>query len=440
MKHPLEQLQFNGLKYGDQLIIHPLHGKQQTQTLLRTQFEFLSTPPDKKILNSNQLSLPTLLSHPFHYRLTLTNYQFNQKKLNCYRLTSLTELPFRRNGTYSFDSFLEREDTIEFGPNALYFRPQPSHEESSYKEKIMELLLPELLKPSFKSAILYSPLNILLEGETGTGKGFLAQWIYEQSKLKGKFVQINLSSLAPSLIESELFGHLKGAFTGADHHKVGLIAEANEGLLFLDEINSLPLELQCKLLHLLDQKKIRPVGSNYEKEINLRILFATNRSLEECLAKGVMREDFYYRLKMGLKLSLPSLRSCPHHIPEICDILTKKDGYNLDPSLYPLYQQLSWRGNLRELNAHLLKKIYMTPTKYLSFDRNDSDLLQEEHVQSQMSIHIIDYKNHTLNASLHQIKKQYCYQVYLFCQQNIKRTAEILQITTKTVQKILQEE
>lgn len=151
------------------------------------------------------------------------------------------------------------------------------------------------------------PSTVMVEGESGTGKELAARAIHELSHRKGNFVSINCGAMSAELLESELFGHVKGAFTGAHQAREGLFAFANEGTLFLDEIGEMPMTMQVHLLRVLEEHSIRPVGSNAEIKVDVRVLAATNRNLSEEVRKGNFREDLFYRLNV-LSIRMPPLR------------------------------------------------------------------------------------------------------------------------------------
>lgn len=156
--------------------------------------------------------------------------------------------------------------------------------------------------------------NVLIIGESGTGKELVARMIHESGPLKGKpFVPVNCGAIPETLIESEMFGHKKGSFTGAVSEKAGLFEAANGGTLFLDEVGELPLSMQVKLLRSLQERVIRKVGGNDDIKVDVRIIAATNRDLEAAIAKGTFREDLYYRLNVIL-IKTPSLRERPGDI------------------------------------------------------------------------------------------------------------------------------
>jgi two-component system response regulator HydG len=154
-----------------------------------------------------------------------------------------------------------------------------------------------------------SEATVLIMGESGTGKELVARAIHEESdRRNGPFVAINCAAVPPTLLESELFGHVRGAFTDAKKGRDGLFIQATAGTLFLDEIGELPIEMQPKLLRALQERMVRPVGGNTETQIDVRIIAATNRNLEEDVAAGRFREDLFYRINV-VTIAVPSLRS-----------------------------------------------------------------------------------------------------------------------------------
>jgi transcriptional regulator with PAS, ATPase and Fis domain len=194
-----------------------------------------------------------------------------------------------------------------------------------------------------------TPLSLYLAGETGTGKEVLAHLIHAWSPRKsGSFVPIHCGALPLSLAESELFGHVKGAFTGAVQHRPGALMQAHGGTLFLDEIGDLPLDIQVKLLRFLENGEIRPVGADRPSRADVRILCATHHPLTQLVAEGKFRQDLYYRLA-SVTLKIPTLRSRPEDIEMLASQLTRELGRNLsEPALLRL-QAHSWPGNVREL-------------------------------------------------------------------------------------------
>jgi DNA-binding NtrC family response regulator len=191
---------------------------------------------------------------------------------------------------------------------------------------------------------------ILIEGESGTGKEVVAQLIHQQEPDK-PFIAINVATLPENLFESELFGHVRGAFTGADQNKIGLAEAANGGDLFLDEIEALSLPLQAKLLRFLETGEIRRVGAKESLRVNTRVIVATNRKLEEMVQKGEFREDLLWRLS-AKKISLPPLRERKSDIPELANWFLSLEKFRKKDLSQDASDEMlgySWPGNVREL-------------------------------------------------------------------------------------------
>ena len=199
-------------------------------------------------------------------------------------------------------------------------------------------------------------VNILISGESGTGKELVARAIhYSGNRHEGPFVPVNCGAIPENLMESELFGYKKGAFTGAQRDKKGLFEEADRGTIFLDEIGDLPLHLQVKLLRALEGKEIRPLGSTEVVPIDVRVISATNRKLEEEVAAGKFREDLYYRLNV-IEIQLPSLRERKADIsPLAIHFMTRysremeKDIRGISPKVLEILENYNYPGNVREL-------------------------------------------------------------------------------------------
>lgn len=197
---------------------------------------------------------------------------------------------------------------------------------------------------------------VLIRGASGTGKELVARAIHSNSSFKdGKFVAINCSAIPENLFESELFGHEKGAFTGADQRKIGKFQYAEGGTLFLDEIGDLPVMMQVKLLRVLQEHMFTPVGANREIETNVRIIAATNRPLEEMIKKGTFREDLYYRLNV-MPIFLPSLSERRADIDHLVGLFIQKFNRaqnkkiaGVSPEALNVIKKYDWPGNIREL-------------------------------------------------------------------------------------------
>ena len=200
------------------------------------------------------------------------------------------------------------------------------------------------------------PSTVLITGESGTGKEIAARAMhYLSSRSANHFVPVNCGAVAPDIIESELFGHVKGAFSGAASSREGLFFYAQGGTLFLDEVAELPLAMQVKLLRVLEEKKIRPVGAEREIPVDVRVIAATNRNVEEAVREGRFRQDLYYRLNV-VQLHMPPLRERADDIPALAAYFVRQLSQQLgvpgqppDSALLASMASYSWPGNVREL-------------------------------------------------------------------------------------------
>lgn len=206
--------------------------------------------------------------------------------------------------------------------------------------------------------------SILLLGESGVGKERAAQALHEKSRRKGSFIAVNCAAIPENLIEAELFGAMKGAYTGADSARTGLVREASGGTLFLDEVGEMKLDVQPKLLRFLEARKARPVGGGQEYDADVRIIAATNRDLYQESRKGRFRLDLYYRLA-EVTLNIPPLRERKEDIPLLARSFMEsacerfgKNYESLDPLLLEKFNQYSWPGNVRELR-HAVEQIVL---------------------------------------------------------------------------------
>jgi transcriptional regulator with PAS, ATPase and Fis domain len=237
---------------------------------------------------------------------------------------------------------------------------------SKAMHEVMKLV--EKIAPAEKS-------TVLIEGETGTGKGVLARSIHELSpRREGPFVNVTCSALLGSLLESELFGHEKGAFTDAHTMKRGLVEVATGGTLFLDEIAELPTNLQGKLLRLIEEKAFRRVGGTVDLTVDARVIAATNRDLEADVASGEFRQDLYYRLRV-IPVTLPPLRHRRPDIPGLAKTFIERFSRELgmhiegiDAEAMSLLEKHTWPGNVRELRNVIERAVLLSEGPILTPD------------------------------------------------------------------------
>ena len=226
---------------------------------------------------------------------------------------------------------------------------------------------------------------VVVFGESGTGKELVARAIHNQSQRKdGPWVAVNCAALTESLLESELFGHEKGAFTGADKRREGRFSQADGGTLFLDEIGELPLLLQAKLLRALQQGEVQRVGSDTPVIVDVRVIAATNKNLEEAIAAGTFREDLYYRIN-PMTLNLPPLSERVEDIPLIVrDVLNRMggEGVRCTESAMNALMRYPWPGNIRELRNVLIRALSLCQDNQITLTDLPSELRQQAVAES----------------------------------------------------------
>ena len=217
--------------------------------------------------------------------------------------------------------------------------------------------------------------TVLIYGETGTGKELIARAIHDRSNRKDRpLVKVNCSAISAGLVESELFGHVKGAFTGAFERRIGRFELADGGTIFLDEVGELPLDTQVKLLRVLQEREFEPVGSNRSVRVDVRIICATNRHLQESINEGTFRSDLYYRLNV-FPLEVPPLRARPSDIPQLAMFFFSRYARNLGKKMEGMsaattekLANYSWPGNVRELQNVIERAVILSPGPILELD------------------------------------------------------------------------
>jgi DNA-binding NtrC family response regulator len=226
--------------------------------------------------------------------------------------------------------------------------------------------------------------TVIVVGESGTGKGVIARTIHEQSqRCDGMFISVNCGAIPDQLMESEFFGHTKGAFTGAERSSKGLFLEANKGTLFLDEIDELPLHMQTKLLHVIEDKEVRPLGSGITRRADARIVAATNRNLAELVSQGRFREDLYFRLS-GFRIQIPPLREAPTDIRGLIQFTLRANAtirgaaqvFELDPYAEQILLTYNWPGNLRELENVIKRACILAEGNSISIDEISPEIVK----------------------------------------------------------------
>ncbi|SNR52942.1 sigma-54 dependent transcriptional regulator [Flavobacterium sp. ov086] len=272
-------------------------------------------------------------------------------------------------------------------------------------------------------------MSVLIIGESGTGKEIIAKSIHQQSTRKNNnFIAVDCGAIPKELAASEFFGHLKGSFTGAISDKMGYFEAANGGTIFLDEIGNLSYENQIQLLRALQERKIKPVGSNKEINVDIRIITATNEDLREAVKNGDFREDLYHRINEFSILS-PSLKDRDEDLMVFADYFLEKANQQLNkdiigfsPEVVTIFQNYNWPGNLRELQNCIKRSTLLTQGDYI-----ESDVLPAEFFQIQKQ------QNSNGNFSLSENEKEAIIHALSKAKNNKSEAAKLLRITRKTL-------
>ncbi|WP_159023267.1 sigma-54 dependent transcriptional regulator [Formosa sp. L2A11] len=275
--------------------------------------------------------------------------------------------------------------------------------------------------------------TVFISGESGTGKELVARSIHYQGQFsRGPFIAVNCGGIPENLLEAELFGYVKGAFTGADTNRNGFFQAANGGTIFLDEIGNASLAVQSRLLRVLQEKEVIKVGSQKAEKIDLRIITATNSNLKEMIKNQSFREDLYYRLTV-VEIDVPPLRNRPEDISLLADKFLYKYGLEykdrivkMDPDVLPILERYTWPGNIRELENILQRAIILS-------DKTVTIEALPESLKYNIPFSEADF------ISLKDMEKQYILKVLRVCNNNKTKAAEILQINRKTLREKLKD-
>jgi transcriptional regulator with PAS, ATPase and Fis domain len=270
-----------------------------------------------------------------------------------------------------------------------------------------------------------SDLPVLIEGESGTGKEILARFIHANSRRKANpFITVNCAAIPESLFESEIFGHIRGSYTGALKDRIGRFEMADQGTVFLDEVGEIAKSMQVKLLRFLQSMEFEKVGESITRKINVRIISATNRNIDEDIKSGDLREDFYYRLS-GIRIKLPLLRERKEDIPILAEYFLKKYSPGgdiiLSPDALRLLNEYSWPGNIRELENTINRTIVLAKDKIIKPEYLPRQIYNSNEIQAGV-----------LMPTLNEIEKNYIIEI-LKAHPNPKEASQILGISLTTL-------
>jgi len=358
--------------------------------------------------------------------MKLGAYDFIEKPVNPTRLRNILQNAARQRGTERELEVTRRmlRDTGQLGPLV------------GASKKMQEVFhLVELVAPSTAS--------VLITGESGTGKELVARTIHDLSPRKQKaFVAINCAAIPETLIESEIFGHEKGAFTGALERRTGCFELAEGGTLLLDEIGEMPIATQAKLLRVLEDRKLRRLGSKVETTVDVRVLAATNKVPEEAVAHGELRNDLFYRLNV-FNINMPPLREHKDDIPDLVHALLKemsakhnRQVRTVADSVMQVFQQHSWPGNVRELRNTLERAVIVCEAGLIEarhLPPGFGNVIPRPIVSEANAVRV------SVGTTVDEAEKQLILKTLEATHNNKTRAAEILGISLKTLHNKLKE-
>ena len=286
------------------------------------------------------------------------------------------------------------------------------------------------------------PSTVLLTGESGTGKELVARAIHDLSPRAQKpFVSVNCGAFTETLLESELFGYVKGSFTGATANRKGLFEAANQGTIFLDEIGEMSPAMQVKLLRVLQERKVRPVGAHEEGEVNTRVIAATNRDLGAMVRDGSFREDLYYRVSV-IPMELPPLRERKGDIVELAQYFIAKHcaqtgrDLSISPPAMRLLEAYSWPGNVRELEHTIERAVALEMTNQIQPERLPEQITNYSQPRIASALDLPE-QGLNLTAHLDQLEKTYLLEALRRTEGNQTNAAQLLQMSVRSLRHLL---
>ncbi len=334
--------------------------------------------------------------------------------------------------------------------HALQTRGALDENESNGDESTPELRIDDIVGESDRMQQLFKNISrivhrgvtqVLITGETGTGKSLIARALHKHGPRKNKpFVTINCGAIPDALIESELFGHERGAFTDAVQQKKGLFEVADEGILFLDEIGDLPIQTQSKLLHVLEEREIRRIGGTQNIKVDVCVIAATNKNLIEAIREGVFRDDLYFRLNV-IPLHVPPLRERPEDIPLLVNFLIQKfsneyaeaQPKQLTPRAMSALRRYQWPGNIRQLENYLRRIFVLSENEVI-----DKDDLPPEILDTSLPSTDVEFDIPEEGVSLEEIIKEYVSSALAKSNGTQIKAAQLLGISRRKLQHRMQ--
>ena len=334
--------------------------------------------------------------------------------------------------------------------HALQVRGALKEAEEENDESVPEIRIDEIIGESEQMQELFKKMSrilhrgvtqVLITGETGSGKSLVARALHKHGSKKDKpFIAVNCGAIPDTLIESELFGHEKGAFTDAAQQKKGLFEVANEGILFLDEIGDLPIQTQSKLLHVLEEREIRRIGGTQSIKVDVCVIAATNKDLIQAVRDSGFREDLYFRLNV-IPLHVPPLREHPEDIPMLVNFLIQKfsneyaeaSPKQVTPQAMSALRRYEWPGNIRQLENYLRRIFVLSENEVI-----DKDELPPEILDTSLPITDVEFDIPEEGVSLEEIIKEYVCSALTRSNGNQIQAAKLLGISRRKLQHRMQ--
>jgi len=410
------------------------NGQEGLDCVRATNFELILCDIRMPELDGRQFIRQALDFNPALTIVMMSAYGSLETAIECVKL-----------GAYDYIAKPFRPDDVVLTIRKALERLKLQHENNQLRQKLSSQqayckiigtsgVMQQLMAKVTTLAQVRSP--VLICGETGTGKELIARALHENSpRCARPFIAVNCSAIAANLIESELFGHGKGSFTGATKAHAGLFAAADGGTLFLDEIGELPLELQPKLLRVLQEEEIRPVGATKTRSIDVRIVAATARDLKQASAQGLFREDLFYRLAVVV-LNLPALRERAEDIPALSHHFLRQIAQReqrpvpqINPAVMVALQSYSWPGNVREMENTLQKIMIFLQTAQIEL----ADLPVEIAQQAAMSVNSTAPDNLSIKQAVASLEQQYISTALKRTGGNRVQAAKLLEISLRAL-------
>lgn len=379
-------------------------GTEGLQKLAQEKFDIVLTDLMMPEISGMEILKSCIETFPDIIVIMITGYSTVQTAVEAMKLGAYDYIP----KPFTPEELVEAVDKALEKKRQDEGRIYPRVEQSEVRDRLHELLgKSEKMQEVYQLIKKVAPTNatVLISGESGTGKELVARAIHYDSERKDRrFIAADCSALPPNILESELFGHVKGSFTGATATRPGLFEIADGGTLFLDEISNTSLELQGKLLRVLETREFKPVGSSEIKQVDVRFIAATNKDLKTMVTEGSFREDLYYRLNV-FPISIPPLRERRGDIPLLAyyflDLLSKeanKEIKGFSPDSMNLLMQYHWPGNVRELKNVIERLVIMA----------DEELLGKKHLRGTMKDNDINIDQSVPRTSeeLKEVKKR----------------------------------